>query len=138
MSLEMLFWIGWILYQGKCQNESFAGLDGVEVRYNRLGETFHSDTTKAAVSMKDQRMKKSKVSIAHRSPNGVIARSRFLVNISPAEMNFGRSEYMFDRFSSRSTTTRWLLMTRTPRPRALTYIIPPERNISGFLWALGT
>ena len=66
--------------------------------------------------------------MAYRSPNGVMARSRFLVKISPAEMKFGRSEYIFDRFSSRSIATRWLLMTRTPRPRALTYIIPPGRN----------
>ena len=87
-------------------------------------------------------MKKSvyaevKASMAYRSPYGVKARSRFLVKISPADMKFGRSEYMFDRFSSKSTATRWLLMTRTPRPNALTYIISPERNMNEFLEALG-
>ena len=80
--------------------------------------------------MKGQRAgEKSNGSMAYRSPNGVIARSRFLVKISPAEMKFGRSEYIFDRFSSRSTATRWLLMTRTPLPRAPTYIIPPEKEL---------
>ena len=60
MSLEVLFWIGWILYQGKCQDESFASLDWVEVWYNRFGETLHGDTTKATVSsMKGQRLERS-------------------------------------------------------------------------------
>src|SRR6266702_2598953 len=44
---------------------------------------------------------------------------------------------MLDRFSSKSTATRWLLMMRTPCPRALTYIISPERKVSRFLVALG-
>jgi hypothetical protein len=138
MSLEVLFWIGRILYEGKCQDESFSSLDGMKVRYNRLGETFHGDTTKAAVSVKGLAYGKAKVSMAHRSPYGVKPRTRFFVMVSPAEMRFGRSEYMFDRFSSRSMATRWLLMTRTPRLRALTYIIPPNRNMSEFLWALST
>ena len=50
MSLKVLFWIGQILDQCTCQDESFATLDGVEVRYNRFRETFHGDTTKAAPS----------------------------------------------------------------------------------------
>ena len=51
MSLKVFFWTGRILHQRKCQDESFATLDGIEVRYNRFGETLHGDTTKAAVSI---------------------------------------------------------------------------------------
>jgi hypothetical protein len=56
MSLEVLFQIRRILYQRKRQYDRFATLDGMEVMYNRFGETFHGDTTEAAPSMKDQRM----------------------------------------------------------------------------------
>jgi len=56
VSLEMLWWIGWVHYQRKRQIDGFATLDGVEAMYNRFGETFHGDTTEAAPSMKDQRM----------------------------------------------------------------------------------
>src|SRR6266581_4636032 len=49
-------WIGRLLYQRKRQHDGFATLDGVEVMYNRFGETFHRDTAEAAPSMKDQSM----------------------------------------------------------------------------------
>src|SRR6266702_973060 len=49
-------WIGRLLYQRKRQHDGFATLDGVEVMYNRFGETFHGDTAEAAPSMKDQSM----------------------------------------------------------------------------------
>jgi hypothetical protein len=56
MSLEVFFHIGRILYQRKRQHDRLATLDGMEVMYNRFGETFHGDTAEAAPSMKDQRM----------------------------------------------------------------------------------
>src|SRR6266702_174174 len=40
---------------------------------------------------------------------------------------------MFDRFSRKSMATRWLLMTRTPCPRALIYSVSPEMNMSRVL-----
>src|SRR5258708_5653513 len=43
---------------------------------------------------------------------------------------------MLDRLSSKSTATRWLLMTRTPFPSALIYIISPETHMNTFLETL--
>ncbi|SRR6266702_175271 len=87
VSLDMLFRTGRTLYERKGQHDGFATLDGVEVMNNRFGETFHGDTTEAAPSMKDQTEHvKDRVSVAYRSPYGVIGSTRFLVEKSPADM----------------------------------------------------
>jgi hypothetical protein len=125
VSLEVFFWNGRTLYQGEPQHESFVTLDMVKVMHDGGGAIYERSahvTVEVSVLM------------AYRSPYGVMESGRFLVANSPAEM---RWEYMLDRFSSKSTAIRWLLMTRTPCPRAFTYIISPERNMSGFLDALG-
>src|SRR6266702_3360186 len=125
-----------ILHQRKRQHDRFTILDGVKVMYFRFGEDIHSRTTEAAPSMRNERWNKTECRMAYRSPYPVRINVRCWVRNSPAEMKCGRSEYMLDRFSSKSTATRWLLITRTSCPSTLRYIISPERWVSTFLGEL--
>src|ERR1700761_5326814 len=74
--------------------------------------------------------------MTHSSPYPVNTNVRCSVRNSPKEMYVGRSEYMLDRFSSKSTATRWLLITRMPCPKTFIYINSPKWWMSTFLGEL--
>jgi hypothetical protein len=131
VSLEMLF-NRRTLHQNKRQHDRFTTLDGVKVLCHGFGEAFHCRTMEAAPSMEDQHGNKIVCRMTYRSPYLVKTNERFSNRNSPKETYRGRSEYMLDRFSSKSTATRWLLTTRMPCPKALRYINSPQRSVSKF------
>ena len=126
MTLE-LFQRRRMFHQRQHQHGRFAILDGVKFPNSGFGEAVHSRTTEAAPSTHNERWNGTEYSTTYRSPYLVRINDRFWVRNPPAEMKPGRSEYMLDRFSSKSMATRWLLITRIPCPSALRNIISPER-----------